>query len=367
MKSKLTRQSNVEILRTLACFIVISVHIKFGLTRDDSTLDMGRTLISCLVADGVGLFWMISGFFISRPIKSYSKHLKKSFLSIILPTLVYLAFTMLYDRFVNGATPIGILTVLKNDVLGMYNGMFLAAHLWYIFIFAFVVLLQPLISAAINYLDEHKNAWNIFIPLSFVMLVWNDFMDNKLLEFSHHTTTAFIPAVLMIFIGHWLYKYVMPKINIKTSFICLLVFLVAILLRTYAVAYVFKKTGSNHLLYWYSSFGVVCESSLSLFVVSLFKNCRSKFVNYIASLTFRIYLIHMFVVISLAKYDFSGKLLNSLSKIISNSDSLIYELGYTFVYALTVFVISAAISAVWLAISKLFYKIIDCIGKKQKN
>lgn len=31
MKSKLTRQSNVEILRILACLIVISVHIKLGM------------------------------------------------------------------------------------------------------------------------------------------------------------------------------------------------------------------------------------------------------------------------------------------------------------------------------------------------
>lgn len=166
--------------------------------RDDGTLDMSRTLISCLVADGVGLFWMISGFFISRTIKSYSKHIVKSFRTIILPTMVYLAFTMIYDRFVNGTSVSSIFTVLKNDVLGMYNGMFLATHLWYIFIFAFVVLLQPLISAAIGYLDEHKNAWNVFIPLVFIMLIWNDYMDNKFLKFSHHTTTALVPAILLI-------------------------------------------------------------------------------------------------------------------------------------------------------------------------
>lgn len=119
------------------------------------------------------------------------------------------------------------------------------------------------------------------------------------------------------------------------------------------------------MLYWYSSFGVIFESSLAVFVLSQFKNCRSKGVNYIASLTFRIYLVHMFVVSSLGKYDFSGKLGDFLLGLINNTDLPIYEFLYTLLYALSVFVLSAVISAIWLAVSKLIYKVIDGIGNKK--
>ncbi len=362
MKSKLTRQSNVEILRTLACFIVISVHIKLGLTRDDGTLDMGRTLISCLVADGVGLFWMISGFFISRPIKSYSKHLKKSFKTILLPALIYSAFLMFYNKYANGVSTGEIIDSLKFNVSHLREYMYSSSHLWYIIIYVFIILLQPLIVQGINYLDEHPGGWNLFIPIVVALFVWNDFTNNQLFEFSHHTINALVPAISIIFIGHWLYKYVMPKINIKTSFICLLVFLVTIILRTYAVAYMFKKTGGIELLYWYTSLGLVCQASLSLFVISVFKKCESVPINFIASLTYRIYLVHMFVIVKLRDFDFGMLLGNMLEKAFS-STSFIFELVYTLIFALVVFIISALISAIWLNISKLFYKIIDHIGK----
>lgn len=365
MKSKLTRQSNVEILRILACFIVISVHIKLGMTRDDGTIDLGRALISCLVADGVGVFWLISGFFISRPIKSYSKHLTKSFKTILLPALIYSVFLMFYNKYANGVSTAEIIDSLKFNVSHLREYMYASSHLWYIIIYTFIILLQPLIVQAINYLDEHPRGWNVFIPVVFALFVWNDFTNNELFEFSHHTINALVPAISIIFIAHWLYKYILPIINIKTSFVCLIIFVAAIILRTYCFAYVFKKSGSIELLYWYTSLGVVCEASLSLFVISVFKKCKSVPINFIASLTYRIYLVHMFVVVKLRDFDFGTRLGNMLEKAFS-STSLVFELAYTFIFALAVFVISALISVIWSEISKLFYKILEIVHKKKE-
>lgn len=53
----------VELARILAAATVIGVHTFMG-SQLGGEYDFSRILIACLVADGVGVFWMITGFFV---------------------------------------------------------------------------------------------------------------------------------------------------------------------------------------------------------------------------------------------------------------------------------------------------------------
>lgn len=68
------RDINVELLRIIGCLIIVGVHTCLYQIVDDRA-DIGRTFISCLLADGVAIFWMITGFFLFSN-KSYIKVLK---------------------------------------------------------------------------------------------------------------------------------------------------------------------------------------------------------------------------------------------------------------------------------------------------
>lgn len=52
----------VELARIFAAATVIGVHTYIG-SQVSGEYDFSRILIACLIADGVGVFWMITGFF----------------------------------------------------------------------------------------------------------------------------------------------------------------------------------------------------------------------------------------------------------------------------------------------------------------
>lgn len=82
------RDSSVELGRVLACCIVIGVHICLPAFVQDSYYDISRIFISCLVADGVAIFWFITGFFLFKNV-SYKKVLNKTFKNIGIPLIVF--------------------------------------------------------------------------------------------------------------------------------------------------------------------------------------------------------------------------------------------------------------------------------------
>ena len=58
------RNPSVELMRIFACLVVVGVHTCLSAVSGDS-VDKGRLFISCLLADGVAVFWIIMGFFFS--------------------------------------------------------------------------------------------------------------------------------------------------------------------------------------------------------------------------------------------------------------------------------------------------------------
>lgn len=59
------RKASVELARLIACLLVIGVHLSLN-TVVDGGYDVSRLFSACLVADGVAIFWLISGFFIFK-------------------------------------------------------------------------------------------------------------------------------------------------------------------------------------------------------------------------------------------------------------------------------------------------------------
>lgn len=81
------RKASVELARLIACLLVIGVHVSLSTVVND-TYDASRLLSACLVADGVAIFWLISGFFMFNT-KSYWKLLKRTFKNIVIPMIIF--------------------------------------------------------------------------------------------------------------------------------------------------------------------------------------------------------------------------------------------------------------------------------------
>ena len=81
------RDCRVELCRIIACIMVIAIHINLSYIGSSGQIIFHRLLWSCLCADAVSVFWLISGFFIYKKF-NYRHIIKRLVNSICIPLFV---------------------------------------------------------------------------------------------------------------------------------------------------------------------------------------------------------------------------------------------------------------------------------------
>ena len=92
-----TRDYSVELFRLFGSFIVIGVHTCLPVFQNNA-LYLNRLFMACCFADGVAMFWMITGFFLYSE-SSYGKLLRKLRDRTIIPMLCYGMFFFFFSSF----------------------------------------------------------------------------------------------------------------------------------------------------------------------------------------------------------------------------------------------------------------------------
>ena len=91
----------VELARIFGCLLVVGVHCwinNFGVAIQSKS----GTYIACIFADGVAVFWIISGFFMYKNY-SYKQTLKRTIKSIVIPMLLLsVAMFFVLNNYLNG-------------------------------------------------------------------------------------------------------------------------------------------------------------------------------------------------------------------------------------------------------------------------
>ena len=80
------RNISVEIARVIACMHVICVHVCLPMV-ENGNFNFLRGIFSGICADGVAVFWLISGFFMFNNF-DYRKTLKRTWKKIIMPLII---------------------------------------------------------------------------------------------------------------------------------------------------------------------------------------------------------------------------------------------------------------------------------------
>jgi|GEM_PF-1216855 len=162
MSKQKKQDLNVELLRILACLMVIMIHIR-PFPFDGETLRNAVVLIFVLNGPAVASFFLISGFFISG--RQSLKHIYLRFLrSVILPTGIFVFVLGLIRPWIDNPAiglfesilsshPFTILTDIIQGFLAFDTVRFgiYADHLWYIFSYAGIMLWMPIIHGLIKH------------------------------------------------------------------------------------------------------------------------------------------------------------------------------------------------------------------------
>ena len=347
------RNPQIELSRLIACLIVVGVHTCLSSMVGDQ-MDRSRLYIACLFADGVALFWLIMGMFFFREMK-YSKLWKRTVKSICIPLIAYSAVYYLFSGWlIEGTgfkesihTAISNLPELGKNLLGWQSSINYAGHLWYLYIYLFMILIFPAMKAFFDYLKQDVRREKIFLIIAFLFLVWNDVSNNKMGAFSHHSINALIPASVEVLMGGILYRHKDRFSSKKWLILGPVAFFCLNGLRT-VIQYErwIKGIEGNNILFWYTSIGVLCAVTVILFSLNLIKpktNKINKVICWLASFTFPIYLIHPLIKNILNRFHVQDKLQEYFSV---SSQSIQGEILFTLSILGIVFGISLGIAII---------------------
>ncbi len=177
------KDARVELLRILACYLVILMHVRTIAVLDDGTIADWALLANMLSAPGVGLYFLICGCFI--PLSGVLKAWKNFLLRIVVPALVFIIAADLLDGWLSGDC--GVLqSILQSDLREIFSGIltgFLHAdawamgrctgHLWFLFSYGTIMLWMPLFHAVV--MADGKKALAFFTILSLCSLLIVDY------------------------------------------------------------------------------------------------------------------------------------------------------------------------------------------------
>lgn len=348
MREKKGKDVSVELLRIIGCLIVIGVHTCLS-AYVDGVYDESRLYIACIFADGVAVFWLITGFFLFKN-TSYVHLLKRTLRNIILPAVILSVFMFFFGEFFISGVPIAESIYhskeeyrnLFKTLLEWNNPVSGCGYLWYIYVYTIVMLTFPVLKSFINYLEEDRRRIQCFLVISLVVFILNDLSNNKMMAFSHHSINGAIPASIEIIWGGVLYhhKDVLFKKNGKVILLFgTFAFFLLNLLRAWIELYRGSLGEANNILYWYSSIGLICAVLLAIIAFELTrlfnKNLFWKHaILILGSYTFLIYLLHVPVYDFLNRFGLNAMLFNILQ---SFGDGVVFELLFTTVKVAVVF------------------------------
>ena len=220
------RDHSVEILRIIACLMVLVTHVKAGMTADGMP-DRRRILITVLSGDGVSLFWCILGCFYFRSGGDYGHLLRRTLKKIVLPMFLFCMVMFFFGGCLFDGLPLRESIyhsasewrdLVVRGVLGGYCVIPRTEHLWYLLVYFWVILLFPALYGAKVLLsgeDIRRRSASFMRGISpliliavlfFLILLLNDISGNAMLAISHHGLNGAAGAVPMMVLGAVLYS-----------------------------------------------------------------------------------------------------------------------------------------------------------------
>lgn len=355
----------IELARLIACFIVIGVHVALN-DMESGTYSLSRGFINCFLADGVSVFWLITGCFLFKT-KNYRKLLMNTVRKIALPIAILQIFCLHFSTFLEcGGDFIGSLYYAfgmygsrLKDALRLNPTIPATGHLWYCYTYIVIMVGFPIIAAFVSWMDKKQVRELAFCIVSIIIFAVNDLFFNRILHFSNQGLHAMIPAVLQIIWGHIIYKNRERVYKLPNKKLFMLFFGMGIIVLNFVRRYIVNTTGDKSIMYWHTSIGLLC--SISILIVCMIASGKiaegGKFHGMIlklASHTFEIYLIHILIRMILSKLGLNDILFKIASCVGMN---FLGELFYTILFAMCVFGISLCIiEATHLIMRKLFLK-----------
>ena len=390
------RNVKIEIIRLIACFMVIWYHIREVVDISSKNFELKETVVffESICSICVMTFFLITGFFIYNMkgdiISDWVKLLKKMFFNILIPFFILCIICLIFHDFIISKESflyclqnvdikdIGykLLLSIRHLDVGYLPGT--AGHLWYIYSYVIIILVYPITRYILTKFP--KFVTYILLLIFTILMIINDYY----LFYGNPTYNIVFQIIHKpIYYSAWgyvLYNDIMKKLidekvkgdlNKKSLIINKPLFVISLLI--YAISFIFLlKTQINYYLYhynngtsapyvytsWLSLYSLVLTSSFILIVYNInFDKILNEKVKdaifYVSKMTLGIYLVHYLIKTKLES-------LGIQQQFFVDRPNILYHFAYFIVYSFIIFVLSFIV--VWiidyikLAIKRLIIK-----------
>ena len=372
-KTKNKRNIKIEIIRLIACMAVIWYHIRELPWKTNGELSETAVFFECVCTICVMTFFLITGFFIYNRkgtiLENWGYLIKKFFSQVFIFFILVCIFTIVFHEFlisresfpycIQNASLSKIATTLF-DSFRHFSANYLpgtAAHLWYIFSYAIIIIAYPITKFIIEKFPKYIT-YIILVILTIFMII-NDYYlfygnpsYNLIFKIIHK------PIYYSVW-GYVLYNDIIKKyvderlkktrnkkkiliINKPLCFISVLMYAITfILLFKTQVAYDLGTNGEYVYTSWLSTYSLFLTTGFILFIYNLnidrFLNKKiNNIIYYLSSKTLGIYMIHYLVITKFLSIGFQSMFTN-------NRPNFLYHLIYYIFYSLFIFIVSFVI------------------------
>ena len=200
---KRQRTPYLDILRVLACLLVILIHTP--IRQYDTyynTPSLAGALYTVLVAVNCNLFFMITGALL-LPVKMTGRRFVKRRLTVVLPPLVVWTVVYLLEHalLLHNFTPRLLTSILFHPVEGL---------LWYVYVLAIIYVTLPLVSRCIDAIGKRgvEVILVLWVLSSFIPYRHGVFMEAS--QWSHNMFGAFANYYGYVLLGYYMHRYGLP-------------------------------------------------------------------------------------------------------------------------------------------------------------
>ncbi len=268
------RQSNIELLRIVAMFMILVYHTVYYVFYDYRLESPIFASLMTLLHIGVPLFVLISGYF---GINASIKGVLKLYMILLFYNLLFYSVRLIY----------GDITFSYREFLKMWFPFSIGGRWWFFKVYLMLYLFSPII----NYVKDKKIGVKFLIISGIITFYWGWFAQHPSL-FDGKNIVNFVFLYLM---GHWIRVRIVIRNGKATK--ARILYIIAYLVVAVSIGlalYLSNEIIQNHikrLCYGYNS-PVLILMSVLFFLIFTTLDFKSKTINWIAGSVFAVYCIH---------------------------------------------------------------------------
>lgn len=300
------RKYNYDLLRILACIMVISIHVsaknfyKIPLESFDWNI---LNIFDSISRASVSLFFMISGaFFLNKKIDYktlYKKYILKYLILYIIYSIIYGIIEWYKLDTIHLLTFSNIKIIIKNSIIG-------SNHLWFLITLITLYAISPFMKKALDNLESKD--WKNILIIAFIFILLNSIYKLDVIPYYKWIKIILDKIPLSMLCQYYIYfilGYYFMNIDKKENNRTL-IYLAAFIINVLLCIVITKNISiiKNHAtpvaydyLFIFTYIEAICLFKIfnNKQIISV-SNKHKKIIKYISDQTLNIYLIHMIFV-----------------------------------------------------------------------